>query len=216
MRELGENNVLEKNVDENNLELNSINYNDRIIYITTDIDEKYIFIQKFIILCNIADNNNNIPAEERIPIVIYLYTNGGEVYFTNSLVQTMLISKTPIYTVNMGITLSAGVFIFLAGSKRFSIPNALFLLHPFQLEFESLENVQISQMLSTFDTYNKIDNIFVDLITNKTNITIDKYKEYSDREWYLFSNEAKELGIVDIIIDSLDELDFIGKKKVIK
>ena len=42
----------------------------------------------------------------------------------------------------------------------------------------------------------RLDN----MIFEKTNISKEKYEEQRRNEWYMFGDEAKELGLVDFII----------------
>ena len=45
-----------------------------------------------------------------------------------------------------------------------------------------------------------------DYVIKNTNITADEYDKHSRNEWYLFSDDAKRLGLIDIII-GVDDLN---------
>lgn len=45
------------------------------------------------------------------------------------LCEIIRLSKTPVYTIAIGITASAASMIYLAGHKRFATNNAYFLFH---------------------------------------------------------------------------------------
>lgn len=66
---------------------------------------------------------------ERKPIWIYLHNYGGNFDLEWSLIDVITASKTPIYTVNMGVCASAAADIFIAGHKRFMLPNARVMIH---------------------------------------------------------------------------------------
>ena len=88
----------------------------RIFYINDEINEYTLEIQKAIIAINI--NDKDIEASERKPIFIYINTNGGLLQETMSLAQVMIMSKTPVVTVNVGSAYSGGALLLLAGHKR--------------------------------------------------------------------------------------------------
>ena len=67
----------------------------------------------------------DIPAEERKPIILYVSSNGGDVDAGFELIDVIMNSKTPVYTINLGYQYSMGFLIGLAGHKRY----ALSLIH---------------------------------------------------------------------------------------
>ena len=101
---------------------------ERRLYISSDIESDVIDnIVYHILRYNRIDKD--IPVEERKPIILYLFTPGGEVDAGWGLIDTILASKTPVYTVNQGMCASMGFLIFLAGHKRLTMPSAQFLMH---------------------------------------------------------------------------------------
>ena len=99
----------------------------RIFYIDYEIDESVLEIQRSIIAINIADKD--IPLEDRLPIKIYLDTPGGLLSETMSLATVIIMSKTPVITVNIAEAYSGGCLLLLAGHKRYSLPYAKAMLH---------------------------------------------------------------------------------------
>lgn len=69
----------------------------------------------------------DITAEERKPIILYVSSNGGDVDAGFELIDVIMNSKTPVYTINLGYQYSMGFLIGLAGHKRYAMPNAKFL-----------------------------------------------------------------------------------------
>ena len=67
--------------------------------------------------------DKNVQITERKPIIIYLNTPGGKISPGFSAIDTILSSKTPVYTVNLGICYSMGFLLFRSGKKRFSLKN---------------------------------------------------------------------------------------------
>ena len=106
----------------------------RRIYINADIDDGVIDTAVYHILrYNRLDKEHNIPIGERRPILIYENSVGGSIIACFSLIDTILISDTPIYTVNIGVCFSAALLVYMAGHKRYSMQHSQFLLHEGQI-----------------------------------------------------------------------------------
>lgn len=99
----------------------------RIFYIDYEINENVLEIQKAIININIEDRD--IEPSQRKPIIIFLDTPGGLLAETMSLAQTMIISKTPIITVNICTAYSGGALLLLAGHKRYALKYSKAMIH---------------------------------------------------------------------------------------
>ena len=56
---------------------------------------------------------------ERTPIKLYINSFGGSVYDGLALIDVIKRSKTPVHTICIGSCMSMGLWIWLAGSKRF-------------------------------------------------------------------------------------------------
>ena len=177
-----------------------INLQDRCIYIT-DVDETLIEVNKQIILWNKMDKN--IPIKERKPIKLLIFSHGGYLQETMALVDLIEISKTPVYTINTGQALSAGLVILLAGHKRFAMKNSTCLIHQGSAAFEgTAEEIAQAQ-----NNYRRSLEVMKEFILRKTKITRDVYKQKSKSEWYITgSNEQIKRGIVDFEITDIDQL----------
>ena len=137
-----------------------------------------------------------IPVEKRTPIILYINTNGGDMDSGFALIDVILASKTPVYTVNLGWQYSMGFLIGIAGHKRFASKNAKYLIHDGSgMLFDSSAKMQDRM------EFWKIESERVkEFILDRTTITPEEYEEKLRVEWYLFADEAKEKGIVDHII----------------
>lgn len=104
-----------------------LDLNERILYLDFDINDALVDYSRRIIRWNRQDRD--IPVEERKPIKLLINSYGGSLDSCLHFIDTLLLSKTPVYTYNVGVAMSAGFYIMLAGSKRFAYPNAQFLIH---------------------------------------------------------------------------------------
>ena len=103
------------------------NLEDRVIWIDYGVDESILEVSKLIMYFNKLDKG--IPSEDRKPIKLLLYSYGGDGQACFSLLDVIALSKTPVYTINMGVAMSAGLLILLAGHKRLCLKNSTALAH---------------------------------------------------------------------------------------
>ena len=147
----------------------------------------------------------DITAEERKPIILYVSSNGGDVDAGFELIDVIMNSKTPVYTINLGYQYSMGFLIGLAGHKRYAMPNAKFLLHDgSNFVFDSGAKAQ-----DRMEFNKKMESRIKDYILSRSKLTTEEYDSKYRIEWYMFSGEAKEKGFVDVVIGvdcGLDEI----------
>lgn len=173
---------------------------DRIIWIDDDIDEKVLQISRLIMMFNKEDQY--IPVEQRKPIKIMVYTYGGEGQACFSLLDTIALSKTPIYTVNMGASMSAGLLILLAGHKRFCLKNSTALAHSGSGGTSGTYEQTEAQM----SDYKHFVKIMRDYIMDRTNIDQKTLTKHKNGEWYLYAEDQVKYGIVDAIVTDIDDI----------
>lgn len=138
----------------------------------------------------------DIPVEERKPILLYVASNGGDVDAGFTLIDAILCSETPVYVVNQGYQYSMGFLIGLAGHKRFAMPHAKFLMHDgSQFIYNSGAKAQ-DQM----EFNKKWEERIKQYVLSRTKIASEMYDAQMRKEWYMFADEAKTLGVVDFII----------------
>lgn len=167
----------------------------RRLFLQDGVDQWTISpIVKHIMRYNIEDAG--VPVEERVPITIFIASNGGCVDDGFELIDVIMTSQTPIHTVNIGYAYSMGFLIMLAGHKRLSMPNAKFLLHDGS-NFAWNSNAKIKDQM---EFQERAEARVKDYITSRTSIGSDEYDSKYRVEWYMFADEAKEKGVIDGII----------------
>lgn len=137
-----------------------------------------------------------VAREDRKPIILYVTSNGGDVDAGFALIDVILSSETPVYVINQGYQYSMGFLIGLAGHKRFAMPHAKFLMHDgSQFIYNSGAKAQ-DQM-----EFNKrMEERIKQYVLSRTEITSEMYDSQMRKEWYMFADEAKKLGVTDYII----------------
>ena len=177
----------------------------RNFFINSDIDDDCInSIGYHILRCNRLDKG--IPIEDRTPIRLYINSCGGDIYAGYSLIDIIKTSKTPIYTINEGVCMSMAFLISIAGQKRYAFPHSVYLMH----EGYSGGSNSMSKLRERieFET-GQMENKTRQYVLENTTISEDVYNAKYKSEWYMYSETAKEYGIVDSIIGadcSIDEI----------
>lgn len=176
----------------------------RKLILNFDVDQVNISeLVKHILQFNTDDMGKNV--EDRMPIRLYIASNGGEVDAGFELIDVIMASKTPVYTINLANAYSMGFLILLAGHKRFAMKNAKCLMHDgSNFVYNSGAKAQ-DQM-----EFNKRNEQRIkEYILSRSNITEEDYENKLRVEWYLFADEAKEKGFIDNIIGEDCDIDFI-------
>lgn len=175
---------------------------DRIFWINSEIDASTLDLVKMIIRCNKEDKGK--PIEERKPITIFIDSPGGSVEVLYSIINAIRASKTIVRTVNYCTCYSAASEILAAGTKgyRYCMPGSIVMCHSGSLSLGgTVENVAATK--KWIDALCKrCTNLFLE----NTGIDPKVYRKKTVNDWYLFENEALAYGIVDKVIDNIEEL----------
>lgn len=176
----------------------------RKLFLNADIDQFSVCdIAKHIMQYNAEDKD--VEISKRKPILLYITSNGGEVDSGFELIDIIQNSKTPVYTINLGYQYSMGFLIGLAGTKRFAMPNAKFLMHDgSNFIYNSGAKAQ-DQM----EFQRRVEERIKSYILSHSTLTSEEYDSKLRVEWYLFADEAKEKGFVDYIIGTDCDIDVV-------
>lgn len=167
----------------------------RKLIINTEIEQGTIAEAVRHILQFNADDKGKEP-QDRQPILLYLVSNGGDVDAGFELIDAIINSKTPVYTINLGYQYSMGFLIGLAGHKRYASQNAKYLMHDgSNFIYNSGAKAQDQMAFNK-----KVEERVKNYILAHSKLTSKEYDSKLRVEWYLFADEAKEKGFVDYII----------------
>lgn len=174
----------------------------RILWLDTEVNEATVEIAKKIIKWNIDDQTAGIQADDRIPIRLYIASSGGDVYSMLVVLDAILTSTTPVYTVNMGLAASAACVLLVAGHKRFSMPHAHALWHSGSGGLSgTMEQLQsATQHLDTMEL--QLQEMFLD----RTNIDLKTYKKRKNQDWYFTAQQMLDNGLIDKIVNDVNEI----------
>lgn len=159
-------------------------------------------ITQMILEWNREDEENNIPVDSRKPIKVFIYTLGGDIDEIFQLADIIDLSKTPVYTYNMGMALSAGLDVLISWHKRFALKNSKSLYHSGSAGIQGTAE----QIQSQTAQYAKQLDILNERVLKRTKISKELLKKKKKSEWFIIGNEQVELGIVDELITDVSEL----------
>lgn len=168
----------------------------RCLYISDDIDEGTVeSIAYQIMRYNRIDID--VPKEKRVPIRLYINSRGGSVSDGFGIIDAILHSVTPVYTVNMAMCASMAFLIYIAGSRRFAMPHSQFLMH----DGSTMGYDSVAKMKDRMDfETGQLEDMTKQYIMSRTSIDEEMYKRKYLCEWYFLPEEGKKVGAVDAIV----------------
>ena len=173
---------------------------DRIFWVTTEINDGLLDLVKMIIKCNKEDKGKTV--EDRTPIKVFIDSPGGDVCALWTTVKAIEISKTPVYTINYCTAYSAAAELLAAGHKRYALPGTSVMVHSGSCMFGGTME-QAENMKKHFD---KLGKKVTDYFLARTKIDTKTYKKKAPNDWYFDEDEALANGVIDKIITSFDEI----------
>ena len=177
----------------------SMNTN-RVLCVEGEITDWDYNLTKSIMIFNLQDAG--IPREERKPILILINSNGGLLDVSNAIVDAIKTSTTPVWTVNMANALSGGCLIFLAGEKRFAMPNSWCLAH----EGSGGTMGTYAETKEQTKVWDEQVRKMGEYIMSRTGIDEKTWKKYRNKDWWLNSDGQIQYGFATNIVENLDEI----------
>lgn len=174
--------------------------NDRKMFIDVQIDEELTMYERMILRWNMEDSGK--PVHERKPIMIYIMSPGGMVDYMWSLVDVIIASETPVYTINLGICYSAAAEIFISGHKRFMFPHSKVLIH----QGSNIIMGNAIQVIDQAEAYKTALQESHQFILEHTGITDSMLVEHKANDWTLSAEECLKYNVCDRVIASLSEV----------
>lgn len=169
---------------------------DRRLYLNGEIDENVIDnIVYHIMRYNRIDKG--VPIKDRKPIILYINSPGGSTVDGYGVIDTILLSETPVYTVNIALCASMGFLIYLAGARRYSMPHSEFLMHDGStMGYDSTAKMKDRMEFETI----QLEKMTKAYIMSRTEINEKLYDEKYRVEWYFLPPEGKDIGAIDYIV----------------
>jgi ATP-dependent Clp protease, protease subunit len=134
---------------------------------------------------------------------IYINSPGGSVTAGLAIYDVIQHVKCDVATVCVGVAASMATALLVAGTKgkRYAMPNARIMIHQTSGGYRGTmtdARIYLDEMGKMFDTY-------VRILAEQTGKDPDQIRKDCDRDYWMSSDEAKEYGLIDELIN--------GKKK---
>jgi ATP-dependent Clp protease protease subunit len=167
--------------------------NERIIFLGTPIDDGVANL----VIAQLLHLESEDPDKD-----IYLYINspGGDVYSGLAVYDTMQFVKPDVSTIGIGMAMSMGALLLAGGAagKRMALPNAKVMIHQVwtggfggqatDIEIRARETLSLKRRIE-------------EIIAKHASQELEKVTKDMERDYFLSSQEAKDYGIIDRVIE---------------
>jgi ATP-dependent Clp protease protease subunit len=178
---------------------------ERIIFVTGPVEDQMAASICMQLLFLEAEN----PKKE---ISMYINSPGGVVTSGMAIYDTMQFIKPPVATLCIGQAASMGSLLLCAGAKdmRFALPNARIMVHQPSGGFSG----QASDIERHAEDIIKMKRRLNETYVKHTGQTYEKIEHTLDRDYFMTSDQAKDFGLIDKVLNTRDEVEgdlFVGK-----
>ena len=168
---------------------------ERIIFLGTQVDDEIANkLCAQILLLSAEDPTRDIS--------LYINSPGGSVTAGMAIYDTMKYSPCDISTYAMGLAASMGQFLLSGGTKgkRYALPHARIMMHqPSAGVGGTAADIAIQA-----EQFAQTKREMAELIAEHTGQTFEQITKDSDRDRWMTAQQAKEYGIVDHVIESVN------------
>ena len=167
--------------------------NERIIFLGTSVDDQIANL----IVAQMLHLESQDPDKD---ISLYINSPGGSITAGLAIYDTMNFIKPDVSTMCMGIAMSMGSLLLMAGvkGKRFSLPNSRILIHQPSAGFEGQSTDIEIQAREILKTRKRMDEIYA-LHTGRSEEEVHRDME---RDRFFKPEEAVEYGLIDRVLDT--------------
>jgi ATP-dependent Clp protease protease subunit len=164
---------------------------DRIIFLGTAVDD-YV---ANLIVAQMLFLEKKDPDKD---IEFYINSPGGSVYAGLAIYDTMQTIKCDVATTCVGMAASMGAVLMAGGAhgKRSTLANSRIMIHQVSAGFQGTTadiNVQAKEINRTMDT-------LMEILAKHTGKPEPTVRADCDRDYWMSAEEAKEYGIVDLVV----------------
>ena len=174
----------------------------RIIWLEEEVTECTLEFVRKIIEWNREDEMNGLEPKDRKPIKIFFFSPGGDLDVNYALIDTIRLSKTPVYGINIGRCCSAAAYIYLSCHHRYMMNHSYFVFHQGSSQLSSSYNEVVAIMNDYQGQVAELSN----LMKERTLYTEEEIMDNIVTEWYVRKEEALEKGVCHEIINDISVL----------
>ena len=144
-------------------------------------------------------------------ISLYIHCPGGVISAGLAIYDTMQLIRCDVSTICVGLAASMGTILLSAGAKgkRYALPSSTIHMHQ---AFGGAQG-QAADIEIAAREIMRIQEIIKNILVKHTGQTLEKITHYTDRDFYLNSEQAVEYGIVDEVLTKPAEETKKARKK---
>ena len=170
---------------------------ERIIFLSEEVND----VSASLVVAQLLFLDAEDPGKD---IHLYINSPGGSVTAGMAIYDTMRYIKSDVCTICIGMAASMGAFLLAAGKKgkRYALPNSTIMIHqPLGGVQGQASDIKIhtEYLLKVKEKLNKI-------LSENTGKPLEQVEKDTDRDNFLSSIEAKEYGLIDEVMNSINEL----------
>ena len=170
---------------------------ERIIFLSEEVND----VSASLVVAQLLFLDAEDPGKD---IHLYINSPGGSVTAGMAIYDTMRYIKSDVCTICIGMAASMGAFLLAAGEKgkRYALPNSTIMIHqPLGGVQGQASDIKIhtEYLLKVKEKLNKI-------LSENTGKPLEQVEKDTDRDNFLSSEEAKEYGLIDEVMNSINEL----------
>ncbi len=166
--------------------------NERIIFLGSPIDDTIANL----VVAQLLHLESSDPDKD---ISIYINSPGGSIYAGLAIYDTMQFIKPQVATMCIGIAMSMGSLLLMAGApgKRYALPNSRILIHQPSAGFEGQSTDIEIHAREILAIRRRTDEIYA----KHTGQTIEQVHKDMERDRFFKADQAVEYGLIDKVLD---------------
>jgi ATP-dependent Clp protease protease subunit len=166
---------------------------ERVIFLGQPIDDEVANL----VVAQLLHLESEDPEKD---VSIYINSPGGSMYAGLAIYDTMQFIKPDVQTTCVGIAMSMGSLLLAGGTegKRAALPNSRILIHQPSGAFEGTSSDIEIHAREVLNLRRRVDEIY----SKHTGQPIEQVTADMERDRFFTSDEAKEYGLVDRVLDS--------------
>lgn len=142
-----------------------------------------------------------------LPITLMINSDGGDIYEALAIYDVIQLSPCMIRTIAVGKALSAAAWLLLSGTpgERYAYPNTRIMIHEgstFLMGDDKISDLEVRN-----NEVQLMHKQYINILKKHTKIDKDykQIKDWLSKDIYMSSEEAKNFGIIDNVIESRKE-----------
>jgi len=166
---------------------------ERIIFLGTPIDDNVANL----VMAQLLHLEGDDPEKD---VSLYINSPGGVMTSLMAIYDTMHFIKPDVATYCMGQAASAAAVLLAAGTpgKRFALPHARVMIH--QPHIGGLEGQATDIEIHAREIMRVREEMNV-MLADHTGQDLEKIKKDTDRDFWMTAGEAKDYGVVDVVLE---------------